>query len=77
MGVHFTTAIRRVNVDVGLVNSASNKNVRGRLEELETSDGAGGNGTGTMAWLGAPGDCLGLLVTNQAVWIRRAPKAPV
>ena len=64
VGIHFTTTICGINVDVALVEDTSDKDVRGRLEELDTGDGAGGDGAGTMTWFGAPSDGLGFLVTN-------------
>lgn len=77
MGVHLTTTIRRVDVNTGLVEGTSDEEVAGSLEELDTGEGASRDDTGTMAWLGAEGDGLGLLVTNQAVRIGRAPDAEV
>lgn len=47
------------------------------LEELDTSDGAGGHDTRAMAGLGAPSDSLSFFVPNKTVRVRRAPQAEV
>lgn len=77
MGVHLTTTIRRVDVDASLVEGTSDEDVSGSLEELNTGEGACGDDTGAMAWLGAECDGLGLFVTNQAIRIGRTPDAKV
>lgn len=77
VGVHFTTAIGLVDVDVLLEKGTSNENVGGGLEELDTGQGSSGHGTGAVARLGAPGNSLSLLVADEAVRVGRAPKAEV
>lgn len=77
MGVHLTSSIISSNVDVGLDDGPRDEDIRGRLEELNTSDSASGHGTSTVARLGAPRDGLSFLVTDQAVRVGRAPQAEV
>ena len=77
MGVHLASSIISSDVDVGLVDVTRDEDVGWGLEELDTGDGAFGHDTGTVPWLGAPGDGLGFLVTNQAVRVGRAPQAEV
>jgi hypothetical protein len=77
VGVHLTTLILCVDVDILLVHSSNNENVCRGPEELHTGQRALGNDTSTMSRRGAPGHSLGLSISDSAVRNRRAPKAEI
>ena len=58
MGVHLTSRVIGGNVDLVLLNETSNLDIGGGLDELNTSQSALGDDTGTIAGLCAPGNGL-------------------
>jgi hypothetical protein len=77
VGIELSSGITSGNVDEGLVDVASDLNVVGCLQELDTSESALGDDTSTVAWLRAPCDTLTLDVTDEGVWLGGTPEAEV
>lgn len=58
MGIKLSSIVTSSHVDLGLVDKTSNLDIVWGLDELNTLEGTGGNETGAMAVLAAPGDFL-------------------
>lgn len=77
VGVEFTSRVVSSEINVLLGDVASDLDVVGGLDELDTSQGTSGDDTGTIVWLGAPGNGFTLSVTNSAVGSWGTPEAEV
>jgi len=77
VGVHLTTVVIRRHVEFGLVDEAHGLDVVRGLQELDTSQGASGNETGTVARLAAPGNHLAFDFTDGLSWSAGGPKTEV
>ena len=77
VGVHLSSTIIRVHVDLDLVDEAGDLDVSGGLHELDTSQGAGGDDTGSVSGEGAPCHGLAFGVTDVGVGYGRAPEAEI
>jgi len=77
MGVHLSSSIISSHVDEGLVDVAGDLNVCRGPHELNTSDGTGGDGSGPMRRVRAPGNGRGFCVTDSGVGDWRTPEAEV
>jgi len=75
--VEFSSTIISLDVDEFLVDVTSDLDVVGSLHELETSDGASWDQTGTVAWFGAPSDTFTFNVADELVWFLGSPQAEV
>jgi hypothetical protein len=77
VGVQLSSGVVGLDVDVLLLDEASDLNVVGRLHELNAGDGTLGDDTGTIAWLRAPSNALTLGVADERILLGRAPEAEV
>ena len=77
MGVHLSSPVTAENVDEGLVDVADSLDVVGSLHPLNTLEGAGGDETGTVPGLRAPGYHDTLNITNFTAVLRGTPQAEV
>jgi hypothetical protein len=73
VGVHLTTKVGGVDVELGLVEVANDLNVGGGLHELHALDSASGNEACATTWFCTPGDHLSFLVGYELVWLGWAP----
>ena len=77
MGVHLSSPVTTENVDEGLVDVADSLDVVGSHHPLNTLEGVGGDETGAVAGLRAPGDHDTLDITNFTTVLRGTPQAEV
>jgi hypothetical protein len=77
MGVHFTSKILGVDVDLFLNDVTSDLDVVGSLDELDTGQSALGDEAGAVTGPGAPGDGLAFDITNDRIGLRRTPEAEI
>ena len=64
MGVKLSSKVIGGKVDEGLIDETDDLDVVGGLHVLNTPEGTGGDETGPVAGLGAPGDFLVLRLTD-------------
>lgn len=77
VGIEFSSGIIGSEVNEGLVDVSGDLDVIWRLDELNASECALGNGTSAMGRFCAPGDALSLHVTNQTVRSSGAPETEI
>ena len=77
MGVHLSSTVISLEVDLALINVTNDLNVVGGLHELNTSDRTSWDKAGTMARLGAPCNRFALDIANDTIGLGRTPHAPV
>lgn len=77
MGVHLSSTVILLEVDLRLVKEANNLNVVRGLHELDTGNGTRRNETSTVAGLGAVSDGLSFDAADDTVGLRRTPDTPV
>jgi hypothetical protein len=77
MRVEFTSCVRILQVNLGLINEADNLNVVGSPHELNALEGASREDTGAVTGLGAPGNLKLLGFSNGSQSSRRSPKTEV
>lgn len=77
MRVKFASVVTEGKVDLGLINVTGELDVLAGDEHLHGLKGTGWNKTGAVTRLGAPGDFVGLGVTNGGVRLRGRPEAEV
>jgi hypothetical protein len=77
VGVHLSSTVIGLHVDLGLIDVADDLNVVGSLHELDTGKGTSGDQTSATTGLGAPCDGLSLGVANNRVGLRWSPNTEV
>lgn len=77
MRIEFSSVVIGSQVDQSLVDETGPLDILAGDEHLDTSKGTRWDETSTVARLGAPGDFIGLGVTNGGVWLRRSPDTEV
>jgi hypothetical protein len=75
--VHLSSIVRRVDVNLGLVEKSHHLNVVGSLHELDTLQCAFGDKARPVTGLSAPRNHLAFLVGNKFIGVGGAPKAEV
>lgn len=77
MWVHLTSTVILVYIDVFLVDTTRNQDVRRCMKELDTCKCISGYDAGTVIWLGTPCNGLSFGVGDGAVRLWWAPQAKV
>jgi len=77
VGIHFTSPVTALQVDLGLVNETNDLDVVGCAHELNTLKSIVGDEPSAVTGLGAPGDHFPFSVGDNRVGSGWGPKAEI
>ena len=77
VGIHLTSIVIALQVDLGLINETNDLGVVRGAHVLNAQESIVGDETSAVTWLGTPGDHFPLSVGNSRVGCRWGPKAEI